>query len=167
MFMTRIFCTLFCLAPSWGHAQSVLAPEQLPPALVTFTETLSERCSPESQAQIPRASFQRPYDFNRDGVKDYLISSRDFRCMPDGNLIFGGTAGTHYWVFISQSDGGFEEALHTAGHFMERVFFTKQQSAPALVFYHHGTACGLAGASACVGAVIWDGYAKRFVGTGL
>lgn len=166
MLIVRLFCLLLLLAPSIGSSQNIGIPEGLPLSLVALTDTLRERCASASQAHFPNASFERPYDFNRDGVADYIVSSDQFRCYPTRNLMFGGTAGTHYWVFISQQNGQFTEAFHTAGHFMKPVFFNEHQTAPALVFFHHGTTCGLSGSSSCVGAVIWDGASNRFVGTG-
>ena len=84
--------------------KSIDAPSDLPANIYALVEAAAKRCGSDGTAQFSRGGFLQKYDFNEDGIQDYIVDSSYFRCMPDSHLIYGGTAGTHYAFFISQED---------------------------------------------------------------
>ena len=146
-------------------ADTVL-PERLPPGFDDLAAQVTAMCGEGQRAVLPGSGFTQPHDFNGDGVPDFLVESSDFRCYPEGNLIWGGTAGTAYFIYLSQPDGSFRRAFAAAGHALHLVDMFGDGRAMAVVIFHHGLYCGLSGVSSCVGAVIWDPVTGDFSGTG-
>lgn len=167
----RTHCTTIAIlaislmAPT-ARAQEIVVPDGIPEAFDPLFQDAAQHCARDNTAEFPEESFTRPYDFNEDGVRDYFFDSSLFRCWPDSNLMYGGTAGTHYWAFVSGPDGTFSEKLHISAHAMQTVYMFNENRGLTFVFFHHGTACGRAGASPCVSALIWDNVRGEFVGRG-
>jgi len=156
----------FTLLAQKARAQEIVAPDSLPAEFAPLLQDAARHCARDNRAEFPEESFTRPHDFNADGVRDYFFDSSLFRCWPDSNLMYGGTAGTHYWAFVSGPDGTFTEKLHSSAHAMRTIYMFSNNRGLTLVFFHHGTACGRTGAAPCVSALIWDNVQEEFVGRG-
>ena len=156
---------LVVLACPLAAAESIL-PDDLPVGFDDLASEAAEVCGEGRRPDLPMSGFTRPYDFNGDGVDDYLVDSSDFRCAPDFALIWGGTAGNAYLVYLSRPDGSFEQAYAASGNGMRLVDMWEDGRAMVLVIFRHGTYCGLAGVSSCVSAVIWDPVSQDFTGMG-
>lgn len=146
-----------------AHAQTIERSIDLPEDFDGIIQTMAARCGSENTAVFSDSGFTTPYDLNDDGVNDYIVDSSFFRCYPERSLIYGGTAGTHYWFFVSQADGKFKEVMHLAAHNMQVVHFGEK---PTFVFAHHGGSCGYSGATGCVSAMFWSIFENKFIGKG-
>lgn len=163
-FMTRFILLAGLVFIALGaKAQTIERPDDIPDSFDGIIQSAAPRCGSEGAARFDKGGFTAPYDLNDDGVNDYIVDSSYFRCFPESSLIYGGTAGTHYWFFISQDDGTFEEAMHLAAHNMQIVYFGEK---PTFVFAHHGGSCGYSGATGCVSAMFWSNFENKFIGKG-
>ena len=143
-----------------------ILPEGLPPGFDDLASQAVEMCGEGQRPSLPISGFTRPHDFNGDGVMDYLVESSTFRCWPEGALIWGGTAGTAHFIYVSLPDGSFERAYAASGHALQLVDILGDGRAMAVVMFRHGLYCGLSGVSSCVSAVVWDPMTSKFSGAG-
>lgn len=157
-----LFIVLSMAFPLMATPSKGVLPDGLPDGFDDLAALASDMCGEEQEAVLPKPGFTRPYDFNGDGVLDYLVESSLFRCLPEGNLIWGGTAGTAYLIYVSRPDGRFERAYAASGHAIQLVDMFADGRAMAVVVYRHGLYCGLSGVSSCVSAVIWDPVTQGF-----
>lgn len=127
-------------------ADTVL-PEGLPPGFDDLAVQAADMCGEGQRAFLPRSGFSQPHDFNGDGIRDYLVESSGFSCYPERSLIWGGTAGTAYFIYVSQPDGSFRRAYAASGHALQLVDMFGNGRAMAVVIYRHGLYCGLSGVS--------------------
>ena len=162
--ITFAFCGLACMS-TMSLADSVLN-EGLPAGFDDLAVQAAVMCGQGQRPVLPPSGFSQPHDFNGDGILDYLVESSGFRCYPNGNLIWGGTAGTAHFIYVSQPGGSFTRAYASSGHALQLVDMFGNGRAMAVVIYRHGLYCGLSGVSACVGAVVWDPVTDDFSGTG-
>lgn len=146
-------------------AESIL-PEGLPPGFDDLASQTIEMCGKGQRPSLPLSGFTQPHDINGDGLMDYVVESSSFRCWPEGSLIWGGTAGTAKFIYVSLSDGSFERSYAASGHAQQLVDIFGDGRAMAVVIFRHGLYCDLSGISWCVSAVVWDPITGGFAGAG-
>jgi len=102
---------------------------------------------------VLKPGFVTIKDINGDGVDDYILDYSNFEC-GGNSLLYCGSAGCLTQVFASLPNGTYVKVLDEN---VRNIKFAKIKGRSAMILDLHGSACGRAGAAACVITLFWNG----------
>ena len=144
LMLAAMFCTL--AAPVAFCESTKLLPREVQSAITDGIKVCDEK------AKLGKGFLTRR-DINGDGVDDFVLDYRHFRCGKSSDF-YCGSAGCLTQVFASLPDGTFTKVLDENTH---SVRFEMVRGRYTMSLGLHGSSCGKTGAALCGATWYWDG----------
>lgn len=104
--------TMFASALLFSVSAKPAAPPPLPSPVRSDIEYSREMCRALGQRFAIDQDYIDAIDFNNDGVPDYIMDTRGFKCGKMSDQLFGSASGKPLYLYISKGKGKWEKVFN-------------------------------------------------------